>query len=143
MLQIDLRPGRRAPLVAAMAGTVLLLAACSAATPTPAASTEASEPAAARCAVQADADPAATMAISGNAFGDEITIAAGEAVQFTNEDSLGHTVTEGTGGVAGADACVDEPIAAGTSVVVSFTEPGDYQITCTIHASMQTAIHVE
>jgi plastocyanin len=33
--------------------------------------------------------------------------------------------------------------AGGTSLVVTFTEPGDYQITCTIHGSMQTAIHVE
>lgn len=143
MLQIDLRPGRHAPLLAAAASTVLLLAACSAATPTPAASTEASEPAAARCAVQADADPAATVTISGTAFGDEVTIAAGEAVEFTNEDSFGHTVTEGTGGVANADACVNEPIAAGATVVVTFSDPGDYQITCTIHASMQTAVHVE
>ncbi|HTE65726.1 MAG TPA: plastocyanin/azurin family copper-binding protein [Candidatus Binatia bacterium] len=144
MLQIDIRQARRAPVLAAMAGTALVLAACSAATPTPAASSDASEPAGtARCAVQADADPAATMAISGSAFGDEITIAAGEAVEFTNEDSVGHTVTEGTGGVADADACVDESIAGGASVVVRFDEPGDYQITCRIHSSMQTAIHVE
>jgi plastocyanin len=143
MLQIDLRPARRAPLLAAAAGTMLLVAACSAATPTPAASTEASESAAARCEVQADADPAATVAISGSAFGDEITISAGEAVEFTNEDTLGHTVTEGTGGAADADACVNEPIAGGATVVVMFNEPGDYQITCTIHASMQTAVHVE
>jgi plastocyanin len=143
MLQIDLRPGRRAPLLAAAAGTMLLVAACSAATPTPAASTEASEPAAARCEVQADADPAATIAISGSAFGDEVTISAGEAVAFTNEDTLGHTVTEGTGGAADADACVNESVAGGATVVVTFNEPGDYQITCTIHASMQTAAHVE
>jgi plastocyanin len=144
MLQIDLRQGRRAPLLAVMAGTALLLAACGGASPTPAASVGASEPAsAAGCAVQADADPAATMTISGSSFGDEITIAAGEAVEFTNEDSVGHTVTQGTGGVADDDACVDESIAGGASVVVRFDEPGDYQITCKIHASMQTAIHVE
>ncbi|HEX9634666.1 MAG TPA: plastocyanin/azurin family copper-binding protein [Candidatus Limnocylindria bacterium] len=144
MLQTDLHQARRAPLLAAMAGATLLLAACGGATPTPGASSDASEPAGtARCAVQADADPAATMTISGTAFGDEITIAAGEAVEFTNEDSVGHTVTEGAGGVADANACVDESIAGGATVVVKFNEPGDYQITCRIHSSMQTAIHVE
>jgi plastocyanin len=144
MLQIDLRRGRRAPLLAVMAGTAVLLAACGGASPTPAASVAASEPAsAAGCAVQADADPAATMTISGSAFGDEITIAAGEAVEFTNEDSVGHTVTQGTAGVADDDACVDESIAGGATVVVRFDEPGDYEITCRIHSSMQTAIHVE
>jgi plastocyanin len=147
MLQTELRRGRGVPLPAALAVTaLLLLAACGGATPTPAASSDAdaSEPATAgRCALQADADPSATMPISGSAFGDEITIAAGEAVEFTNEDSVGHTVTEGTGGVAAADACVNESIPGGGSLVVRFDEPGDYQITCTIHSSMQTAIHVE
>jgi plastocyanin len=145
MLQIDLRQWRAA-LLAAVAGTALLLAACGGATPTPGASSDASASEAAtgaRCSLQADADPAATMPISGSAFGDEITIAAGEAVEFANEDSVGHTVTEGTGGVADADACVDESIAGGTSLVVKFSEPGDYQITCRIHSAMQTVIHVE
>jgi plastocyanin len=139
MLQTDLRQGRRAPLPAAMAVTALLLAACGGgATPTPAASSDAG-----RCSLQADADPSATVQISGSVFGDEVTIAAGEAVEFTNEDSLGHTVTEGTGGVADADACVDESIAGGASLVVRFTEPGDYQITCKVHPAMQTVVHVE
>jgi plastocyanin len=142
----DLPQGRRALLPAAVAVTALLLAACGGATPTPGASSDAdaSEPATAGgCSLQADADPSATMQISGSAFGDEITIAAGEAVEFTNQDAVGHTVTEGTGGVADADACVDESIAGGASLVVRFTDPGDYQITCRIHATMQTVIHVE
>ena len=145
MLQIDLGRGRRGPhLLGAVAGTALLLAACGGTTPTASTAASASEaPGGGRCAVQVDADPSATMQISGAAFGDEITIAFGEAVEFTNEDSVGHTVTEGTGGVAAADACVDESIAGGTSLVVRFDEPGDYQITCRIHSSMQTAIHVE
>jgi plastocyanin len=28
-------------------------------------------------------------------------------------------------------------------VTVTFNEPGDYDITCTIHPAMQTVVHVE
>jgi plastocyanin len=102
-----------------------------------------SEAGTARCEVTPDASPSATDTISGNSFGDEITITAGQAVAFTNNDAVGHTVTEGTGGTAAIDACVDSPIGAGGTVVVTFNEAGDYQITCKIHASMQTVIHVQ
>jgi len=141
MTRTHLRLGRRAPLTVVAAAAVLLLAACAAATPTPAASTDGGDTA--RCSLTPDVDPAATVAISLSQFGDEVTISAGEAVEFSNEDSIGHTVTEGTGGAATADACVDESLAGGNSLVVTFDEAGDYQITCTVHPSMQTVVHVE
>lgn len=94
-----------------------------------------------RCAVTPGAIPDATMTISGFQFGDEISIDPGAAVTFTNEDSVVHTVTEGLG-VAAPDACVDERIAAGATVMVTFMEVGDYPITCTLHAAMQTVVHV-
>jgi len=74
-------------------------------------------------------------------FGAEVTIKAGQAVVFTN-GAVAHTITEGTGGKATSNACVDEPIGAGKSVVVTFTEPGNYQITCTIDSSMQTGSRI-
>ncbi len=94
-----------------------------------------------RCAVTASATPRATMTISGFQFGDAIPIERGQAVAFINQDSVAHTVTEGIG-VAEPDACVDERIAVGATVMVTFLELGDYPITCTLHAAMQTVIHV-
>jgi plastocyanin len=139
-MQTDLRRGPRLPLLAIAAATMLLLAACSGVSP--AASTSAASSTAARCSVTADANPSATIEISGSQFGDEVDISAGEAVAFVNKDTIDHTVTEGTNGTAVSDACVDEPIEAGETEVVTFTEAGDYDITCTIHSSMQTAVHV-
>jgi len=142
---------------ASLGALILALAACSS-SPSPSAAGGESQPAAsgaapseaapseagtARCELTPNASPNATVTISGSNFGDEITVTAGQAVAFTNEDAVGHTVTEGTGGAAAADACVDSPIGAGGTVVVTFNEPGDYQITCKIHATMQTVIHVQ
>ena len=152
--------------LAAMAALVLLLAACnssgspseepgsqapSSAAPAseppvsepPASQAAPSEAASGRCALTPDASPSATITISGKNFGDEITVAAGQAVAFTNADALGHTVTEGTAGQAAADGCVDSPVAPGGTVIVTFNEAGDFQITCKIHATMQTVVHVQ
>jgi plastocyanin len=158
------------PITSLSAGTILALAlaACSAASPGPstapvsseaavsagasasvaptgsaAASVSASQPATARCAVTADASPTATVHIAGFSFGAAVTVNAGQAVVFSNEDTIGHTVTEGTGGIAVADACVDASVAPGSSLVVTFSQPGDYDITCKIHHVMQTTVHVQ
>ena len=141
MRHTDRRAVPRAAFAAAVAAIALLLAACSAASP----STEpgASVAAGGRCGLTPAASPTATMQQSGLQFGDEITIPAGGVVEFTNADGVGHVVAEGSGGIAAADACINEPVPPGTSLVVTFTEPGDYPITCTIHVTMQTAIHVE
>ncbi|HKZ91265.1 MAG TPA: plastocyanin/azurin family copper-binding protein [Candidatus Limnocylindrales bacterium] len=71
-----------------------------------------------------------------------MTIRAGETVAFTNQDSVVHTITEGTLSKAARNACVDQRIVAGGTWKVTFNEPGDYQITCTLHP-MQTAVHVQ
>ena len=135
-----LRPG---VLGAGLAALVLTLAACSSASPEESAGGAESQGGAAACEVSAGATAAATITIAGSAFGDEVTISAGESVTFTNDDGAGHTITEGTGGQAASDACVNESIAGGASVTVTFNEPGDYDITCRIHTSMQTVVHVE
>ena len=72
-----------------------------------------------------------------------LTIAAGSEVVFDNAAPFDHTVTEGTGGQAVDDPIVDAQVAAGDEVRVSFDEPGTYDITCTIHPSMQMTITVE
>lgn len=125
--------GRRGMALAAGAVLSLALAACSSA---------ASQPGSARCAVTAAAAGSATVELANLAFGPAVTVKAGQAVVFTNHD-VAHTITEGTSGQAAGNACVNEPIAAGKSVVVTFNVPGDYQITCTLHSAMQTVVHVQ
>ena len=138
---ISTRPTIRPTLLAAsVAGLVLALAACGGASPAPSAG---GSQGAARCEVTPDASPAATDTISGTSFGAEITIQAGQVVAFKNNDGFGHTVTEGTGGTAAANACVDTSIAAGGTVVVTFNTAGDYDVTCKIHSSMHNVIHVQ
>src|ERR1044072_2848015 len=60
------------------------------------------------------------------------TVPAGTPVTFT--DPAGHTVTEGTDGVAVDDPIVDED--GGSDVPVTFDQPGTYNITCKIPPSM-------
>jgi plastocyanin len=129
---------------ASLAALVLALAACSSSSPAEStAGGVESEGAAAACEVSAGATAAATNTIASSTFGDEVTISAGESVTFTNDDGVGHTITQGSGGQAASDACVNQSIAGGASVTVTFNDPGDYDITCTIHTSMQTVVHVQ
>ena len=72
-----------------------------------------------------------------------LTVAAGTVVVFENEATFDHTVTEGTGGQAVDDPIVDEEVAPGGDVRVTFDEPGTFDITCTIHPTMQMTITVE
>ena len=60
-----------------------------------------------------------------------------------NNSSAPHTFTEGENGNAAADARVDEQIAVGASVPVTFPEPGDYNVTCLFHSAMNMVVHVE
>jgi plastocyanin len=73
----------------------------------------------------------------------ELTVSAGTEVVWTNEDSFAHTVTEGTDGDVVDDPIVDEEIAAGGEVRVTFDEAGTFDITCEIHPDMQMTITVE
>lgn len=144
MFKTDAARLGRAPLLAVAAASMLLLGACTAASSSPAGQSSApSDGAAARCEVTPGATAAATNSIASFAFGDEVTVNAGQAVAFANGDGVGHTITEGTGGTAAADACVDQPVAAGATVTVTFNEAGDFQITCKIHRTMQTVVHVQ
>jgi plastocyanin len=117
---------RRSTLATGLAIMTLLLAACG--------GTAESEP-------PADGgDAGTTVSLAGSRFSPTtLTIAAGETVTFTDTGS--HTVTEGTNGVAVDDPIVDE--SGGADIEVTFDEPGTYNITCTIHPTMQMTITVE
>ena len=84
-----------------------------------------------------------TVTITASNFGDDITVAAGTTVTFVNNDSLGHTVTEGVDGEIADGARFDEDVAAGESVEVTFDEPGTYQVTCEVHPTMNMTVTVE
>jgi len=142
-------PGATWVVVAALA-----LAACSpsASASSPADSGAASaEPPAESVAASAAASPSeagtvggdTTVTISGRSFGGDITIAAGSTVTFVNNDSVGHTVTNGENGVAAADALFDESLADGGTFEFTFDTPGVYHVTCRIHSTMNMTITVQ
>jgi plastocyanin len=127
------------------------------ATPTATAGTTATATASAEPTPAATESASATPSESEDAEADEervtigisdfepatLTISVGTEVVFENEAPFDHTVTEGTGGQAVDDPIVDSQVAAGDEVSVTFDEPGTYDITCTIHPSMQMTITVE
>jgi plastocyanin len=85
-----------------------------------------------------------TVTITGNSFGDDLTIAAGDSVVFVNDAGVDHTVTNGVDGQANEDPLFDVELPAGeTSDPILFDEPGTYDVTCKIHSSMQLTITVE
>ena len=88
----------------------------------------------------AGGDGGETVSLSGAQFTpSSLTIPAGTTVTFT--DTSGHTVTEGTDGVAVDDPIVNEQ--GGSDITVTFDEPGTYNITCMVHSSMNMTITVE
>jgi plastocyanin len=143
MPQTDVARLRRASLPLAMTASLVLLAACGGGSSASSAATASEGVAAAACEVASGASAAESISLASFAFSGEATVSVGESVSFTNDDSSGHTITQGTGGTAIDGACVDETIASGAMVTVTFNEPGDYDITCTIHPAMQTVVHVE
>jgi len=132
---------------------MLALAACS---PSASASSPAESPAAslaeppAESAASTAASPSeaavggdTTVTISGRSFGGDITIAAGSTVTWVNNDSVGHTVTNGENGLPATDALFDEPVADGGTFEFTFDSPGVYLVTCRIHSSMNMTITVQ
>jgi plastocyanin len=133
---------------------MLALAACSpsasASSPAESAAASLGVPPAESAAASAAASPSeaavggdTTVTISGNSFGGDITIAAGSTVTWVNDDSVGHTVTNGENGSAAADALFDEAVADGGTFEFTFDTPGVYQVTCRIHSSMNMTVTVE
>ncbi len=102
----------------------------------------------AACSSPAASSPAGdadhTVTITSSSFGDDFTISAGSTVVFVNNAGRNHTVTNGVDGVAAEDPLFDIQLADGeSSDPITFDEPGTYDVTCTIHPSMQLTITVE
>ena len=76
-------------------------------------------------------------------FGPDITVAVGTTVMWMNGDGFAHTATEGSDGVAAPDALFDLQLAAGASDSFTFTEAGTYQVTCTLHPTMNMTVTVQ
>ncbi len=110
----------------------------------PSASASAAQSGSASAAPSASASGTAVMVmISGSAFGPDLTIAAGTTVTFMNHDALEHTATNGTNGTPAAGPLFDLQLEAGASGSYTFSEPGTYQATCTIHSNMNMTITVQ
>jgi plastocyanin len=148
-------PGsRHLPGATWVAIALFALAACSpsasASSPAESAAASLAEPPAESAAASVAASPSeaavggdTTVTISGRSFGGDITIAAGSTVTWVNNDSVGHTVTNGENGVAASDALFDEAVADGGTFEFTFGTPGVYQVTCRLHSSMNMTITVQ
>lgn len=135
----------------ALAAIALMLAACGGApADDPSPTTAATPTAEPTTAASASAEPSEegpareTVRLEGFAFDtDELTIAAGTEVMFVNADAAPHTVTHGSDGAAVDSPIVDDDLQQNGTTLVTFEEPGTYQITCRIHPSMNMTVVVE
>ena len=127
---------RRPATLAGLAALALVLAACS--------STTSKSEAPGSEAPGSEAPSGTTVVLSGSAFSvAEITVPVGD-VTFVNEDGSTHIVAEGENGVeADAPRIVKATIAGNGEADIAFDAPGDYNITCLIHGSMQMVVHVQ
>ncbi|MFO7918742.1 MAG: plastocyanin/azurin family copper-binding protein [Anaerolineae bacterium] len=72
---------------------------------------------------------------------EEITVAPGTTVTWTNEDSFAHTVTAGTRG--DPTGMFDEDVSGGDTFSFTFEEPGTYDYFCRPHSGMDGVVIVE
>lgn len=151
MRPADQALARPIPMPAALAATLLLfLAACTgdqgAATSEASAddSPSAVESVAEESAAESMEAEGQVVNITDTTFNtDEITVSAGTTVTFVNNSTLPHTVTEGQDGNAVDDARFDEPVNQGQSVEITFSETGDFDVTCLFHGNMNMVVHVQ
>ena len=81
-----------------------------------------------------------TITIRSFAFSpQEITVAQGTTVTWTNQDSAPHTITSDTGA---PEAISSDSLSQGASFSFTFTKPGTYPYHCSIHPSMKGTIIV-
>jgi plastocyanin len=65
-----------------------------------------------------------------------IAARAGDVIVFTNNDTVPHTVTQTTAG----DGFRSDPIAPGTTYILTIDEPGTYEFFCEFHPAMTGTI---
>ena len=73
---------------------------------------------------------------------DSITVDAGTSITFTNQDTVGHTVTAGTPDDPG-DAFDEEISTQGATATITFDDPGEIAYFCRIHPSMRGTVSVQ
>ena len=151
---------RSRPILPGLAALALILAACGdgatasePASEEPPASVAASEAAApsdeAEPSVAAEpseeaTDDEFTVTLSGFAFSTgQLTVPAGTEVTFENADNAAHTVTEGTDGRPASDPIINAQLGPEATTTFTFDEPGEYEITCLFHPSMNMTVVVE
>jgi len=86
------------------------------------------------------------ISLSGSAFTpSSITVAVDEAIEFDNDDGRSHRIVEGEDGAEVGDPAFTaiELESGERSGPVTFDAPGTYQLTCTIHPSMNMTVTVE
>jgi hypothetical protein len=125
----------------------LALAACTGAQPSashpPTSQTPDKKVAALRCASTPNASPIATVQWNQTVHGSP-TIKAGEAVAFITQSDRGPTVTEGIRGKPAVDLCIDKVLVQRSPLVVTFYQPGDYNVFCRLAPEvMYTVVHVQ
>jgi plastocyanin len=72
-----------------------------------------------------------------------VTVQAGTTVVWTNQDAVGHTVTAGSAAEPQQDQFDLDLPDKGSTVEVTFDEPGEYPYFCKPHPFMQGTITVE
>lgn len=82
-------------------------------------------------------EPAAVITMANLAYSGAATVAVGQTVTVTNEDTVDHTWTAVDGEFDSGN------IAQGASFDHSFDEVGEYDYFCTIHPTMTGTITVE
>lgn len=88
--------------------------------------------------------PDATVSIAGLAF-DPVatTVAAGQVVQWTNADTVPHTVTAGTPVTPDPDLFDSGNLAQDDTICLRFDVAGAYPYYCTVHPMMMATVTVE
>lgn len=114
----------------------------------PGASPSAAGSAGASPSVQAEPSAAAsgaetTVDIQSLKFGPDVTVAAGTTVTWKNGDTVPHTATEGSNGVKAPNARFDVQLPVGKSGSSTFADAGTYQVTCTLHPTMNMTVTVQ
>ena len=122
--------------LAACGGSAATQAPASPAAASPAASAAESEAASASACSATDVQSGTPAEIKDFAFPAGLSITAGQAIEWTNGDSANHTVTFDDG------SCSTD-VAAGSTVVVSYSVPGTHAFHCSIHPSMTGSIEVK
>jgi plastocyanin len=70
-------------------------------------------------------------------FPDTLTVRAGEAVTFNNDDQVTHDIT-----ITRPDGSTDPGVMEkpGDHATITFDKPGEYQVQCLIHPKMKMTI---